>query len=1170
MALQAIPDRLIALTFDDGSKSDLYYVAPLLEQHGFGATFFINSGGGVEGGEQHYLSWEEIRRLHERGFDIGNHGRNHPNFAALSDSEALAEIVEVEEQCEAHGVPRPTIFGYPGGHHDRKTIAILEDRGYLFARRSDYPEYPLIPGGARGRAYDPTEDHPLLIPSALISGPNWELEDVEWAVAQARDGRITILTFHGVPDIHPHCSIAPDFFATSMKHLHEQGCTVVALRDLVNYVDPLRRPQDPYAPIAARFGVMPGDLKCDFADNPLGIDRAAPSLSWTNESSRRGQMQSAYQILAASSEESLARDEGDLWDSGKVASERSVGVIYAGEPLVSGQTCWWKVRCWNRPGNDGRNATSTFYNPEVIELMAREQASSYSEPARFEMGLLELDDWEGEWIGADPEISSPLLRKCFNIDRKTERARLYVCGLGYYELYANGERVGDHVLDPAPTSFGDEGEGFRDRALYVTYDVTDALKIGSNAIGVMLGNGWYSADVTPMSRSVYGEAPILRLQLNVEFADGDRLGIASDESWLVAAGPVTANDILHGETYDARREQGGWSTEDFDDSAWQQAVAVDAAPQLLRAQMLEPAKVVQTLCEPVRVPYADDGFAHNVDIFDFGQLICGWVRIRVSGPRGSRVVLKYAGALHLDHSLDVSTNLYAEQTDIYILSGEAVEVWEPRFALHGFRYVGITRWSAEQKLEGVDGRVVRTATPVSGEFSCSNELINRIHRNVWWTFAASLQGIPQDAPERYEKFGWLGDTGWVAEDYLYNFDTVRFWRKWLDDIVDVQRPDGNIPVVVPIHCGNKAVWRPWPDWKSTYPMLVWYLYDFYGDEAVLVEHYDGIKKLVDYFMTRHEGFVWNEGLGDHMEPDAAGISSFEPQQTPAALTTTAHCYLSCGIVAQIADILGNTKDTESYAVLARNIKSAFNNEFFDETTCQYAGGSQASNAVPLYMGLVPRGKESAVLHNLVEDIAKHDNHLTTGIIGTDALERALPAFGAADVMFDICTQTTQPSWGYQISQGATTVWETWEGKHQHSLNMKMFASTERFFYRDLAGIAPAEPGYRKIAFKPHVAGDLTWAKASVRTVRGNAAVDWRRTDGGLDMKVQVPCNSRAEIAVPKLGMSCATIKESGETVWEGDRYVAGVAGITSATQSDEHITFNAGGGRYRFQLTAES
>jgi peptidoglycan/xylan/chitin deacetylase (PgdA/CDA1 family) len=529
VTLKPIPDGLVVLTFDDGSKSDLYYVAPQLERYGFSVTFFINNAGGVEEGrEGDYLSWEEVRRLHERGFEIGNHGRSHPNFAALSRAEALAEIVWVEEQCGAHGVPRPRTLGYPGGHHDRKTVAILQERDYLFARRGDYPEFPLIPGGARGRAYDPERDHPLLIPSALISGPNWELEDVKWAAAQAREGKITIITFHGVPDIHPHCSIDPDRFTTYLNYLHERDCTVIALRDLVDYVDPARQPEDPYASIAERFGVMPTGLACDFADNPLGIDRTAPSLSWVIESSRRGQMQSAYQILAASSKDRLDRDEADLWDSGKVASEKSVGVTYDGVPLKSGEVCWWKVRCWNRPGKDGRYATPKFYNSEVIELMAREQAGSYSAPASFEMGLLELTEWEGEWIGADPVISSPLLRKGLDVAKDVSRARVYVCSLGYYELYINGERLGDHVLDPAPTNYSDEDGEFSDRALYVTYDVTDALQVGSNIIGVMLGNGWYSADVTPMSRTVFGEGPRLQLQLNVDFADGDRLTVASD------------------------------------------------------------------------------------------------------------------------------------------------------------------------------------------------------------------------------------------------------------------------------------------------------------------------------------------------------------------------------------------------------------------------------------------------------------------------------------------------------------------------------------------------------------------------------------------------------------------------------------------------------------------
>jgi len=696
--------------------------------------------------------------------------------------------------------------------------------------------------------------------------------------------------------------------------------------------------------------------------------------------------------------------------------------------------------------------------------------------------------------------------------------------------------------------------------LYVTHDVTHHLKAGGNAVGVMLGNGWYSSDNgNAPGRQPYADRPKLILQMNIEFTDGESVSIVTDDTWKASSGPITANDICNGEDYDARLEKPGWRSPDYDDTGWDKAEMADPPGGDLTSQMMEPSRVMEVI-KPVKILEVEE----NVYIYDFGQNFSGWARLRVSGPRGANVTLRHAGRLYDDHRLDARNNGGANQTDTYILKGEGVEVWEPRFALHSFRYVEVTGFPGAPTLESLEGCFVCSAVKTSGSFRCSNPLINQIHHNVRWTFMSSFQSIPQDAAERSERVGWLGDTGFVAEDYMYNFHDASFWSKWLDDISDSQKPDGDVPVVSPLHWRN--IYEEWPAWKSSYPLFVWYIYRYYDDERVLERHYDGLKKLVDFLGAFAEDYIVSRGLGDHMEPQTK-ISSFTPQHTPVSLTSTAYYYCDAWIQSQVAEILGKTGDAKRYSDLAENIKDAFNRKFLDEDTNQYATNSQTSNALPLYMGMVPEGREKAVAKNLVEDVMiNHNGHLSTGIIGTNALEQALPESGWANVMYEITTQTTFPSWGYEVMKGATTIWETFEYCSQHSLNMKMFASVEIFLYKCLAGISPASPGYSEIAIKPHIIDDLRDVSASIETVRGMTSSSWVKDGNGLHLDVTIPVNSQAEVSVPKMGLENVTIKESGEIVWEGDSYVGGVAGITGGSEDDKYVTFHVGSGSYSFEI----
>jgi len=688
-------------------------------------------------------------------------------------------------------------------------------------------------------------------------------------------------------------------------------------------------------------GISVSEMSCEYARNPLGIDTPQPRFSWILKSEKRGQMQSAYRILVASSADNLDSDMGDKWDSGKIDSGQSVNVPYQGKALSGGEKCFWKVRVWDKDG----------------------KAIAFSELATFEMGLMKKGEWQGRWIGTEKDISAPLLRKEFEVSKKIKQARVYISGLGWSELYINGKKVGDHVLDPAMTYYNKhKGLELDSRVLYVTYDVTDYLRKGRNAMGVLLGNGWYSNDGRLVGRWPWGDSPILLLQMNIEYTDGRMVSIITDKSWKTADGPITGNEICLGEHYDARLEKTGWNNLGYDDSDWDNAVFADwdnavwADPPRgkLVSQMMPAVKVMKTI-KPVNITQPADG----VYIYDFGQHFSGWTRLRVSGPRGTKVIIRHAGAVYDDGRLDTRHQLGAAQTDSYILKGEGVEVWEPRFTLHGFRYAEITGFPGTPKLENLEGRFARNSVEISGSFECSNPLLNQIHRNVCWTFMASFQGILQCAADRDERISWLGDPGFVAEDYIYNLNTALFWAKWLNDIKDSQMPNGDVPVATPLTSGEPYHrYHPWPCWKSTYPLFVWYLYQYYDDERILATHYDGIAKLVKFLGTLADNYIISDGLGDHMEADRdSGKSNFYPKHTPVSITSTGYYYFDTWILAQAAKILGKTDDYERYSTLAGKIKNAFNEKFLNKQTNQYATGSQTSNAMALHLGLVPEDRK---------------------------------------------------------------------------------------------------------------------------------------------------------------------------------------------------------------------
>ncbi len=900
----------------------------------------------------------------------------------------------------------------------------------------------------------------------------------------------------------------------------------------------------------------PCELTCEYAPNPLSMNTPQPRFGWLLESSQRGQSQSAYQILVASSEAQLQVDRGDNWNSGKVTADQSVNVVYAGGRLSSGERRWWKVRVWDQD----------------------DRASDYSAPATFAMGLLNESDWEGQWIGADREIASPLLRRAFDLGQPVQRASLYISGLGWYELYLNGQRVGDHALDPATSDY-------RQRILYVTYDVTDLLRSGANAVGVMLGNGWYCE---PGWEYQYGDSPRLRMQLNVELADGGKTSVISGTGWKAAGGPITRNDLYGGETYDARRERPGWATASFDDSQWGAAVLKDAPGGKMVAQVMPPIRVKKTL-QPVQVSEPQAG----VHVYDLGQLFGGWARLRLRGPRGTRVTIRYASQLLDDsglvdqlsgefthrHKSRLSDHEAGLETDCYILKGDPQgETYAPKFTYHPVRYVQVEGDGGPLTIEEAEGQVVFSDVDLAGGFECSNPLLNRIHELVHWTVTNGLFGIPLDCLHR-EHWAWT-DPATVVSSVYPRKHMPRFWSKWLDDIKDAQYDDGRVPDICPNYVQRGDVD---PAWGSNYPILLWYLYQYFDDERILEDHYPSIRKWVDYLTSVAENCIVREGhYGDHMLPgEAPGKEEFVSSETPPPLLWTGYYYRCAAIVSQVAERLGRTTEAKHYAGVAADIKEALNKEWLNPSTHQYASGSQTANLFPLALGIVPQANQAGVVQNIVQDIVeKWDGHLHTGNTGATCLIDTLTQHGQGEVLYNLVATRTYPGWGYMVEQGATTIWESWslESTVGSAESMIMWASIDEFFYNDLAGIKGPDyhgpgymtPGFREIHIEPHPLGDLEHAGACIKTVRGSISSHWRRADQSITLAVTIPVNCRARVSVPALELKHVVVTEGGEVIWQDSAYVAGVAGITSGSASADYVTFEVGSGDYCFALSGAS
>ncbi|MBN2308622.1 MAG: family 78 glycoside hydrolase catalytic domain [Candidatus Hydrogenedentes bacterium] len=1048
-------------------------------------------------------------------------------------------------------------------------------------------------------------------------------------------------------------------------------------------------------------------LRVEYRENPLGVDASQPRLSWILEGTGRNRRQSAYRILVASSIERLNADEGDLWDSGKVESNRTIHIEYGGVPLPSRTACVWKVRAWDESDRPG----------------------PFSEPARWTMGLLEPCDWHATWIGYDeplePEVRGPeplsldgyhwvttdepaepgstlafrtacpvpparplararlvaaaggqfrllingaevggsdgrfwawqrpvqfditaalkpgdnviaventfahcpapgliarlilefddgecvesgtddtwrvaiapdeswrlpgfgdsawpaariaakagegpwgtlrpapmeippcpYLRKPFTAAKPVRRATAYASALGLYELRLNGVKVGRDMFTPGWTDYAT-------RVLYQTYDVTELIERGENALGAVLGHGWYSGYLGwEPNRGHYGQHPRLLVQLEIEYADGSADVVVSDTSWRASHGPIIGGDLYMGEQHDARRERPGWDRPGYDASAWRPAAAAAPTDALLQAYPGVPVRAVmelapQSVSEPVPGTF----------VFDMGQNMVGWARLRVTGAPGDKVQLRFAEMLNPDGTVYVENLRGARCIDEHWLRGGAEEVCEPRFTFHGFRYVELTGYPGRPGPDAVTGIVAHSDTPPAGSFECSHPLINQLQCNIVWGQRGNFLEVPTDCPQRDERLGWMGDAQVFARTASFNMDTAAFFTKWMQDVVDGQSDSGGFPNVAPRAVVENDAAAAWGDAGIIVP---WTIYQCYGDTRMLERYYGPMQGWIEHLRARYPGLLWTTPVpgvgeyGDWLSNDA---------DTPKDVVVAAYFAYSTDLLARIAQVLGRWDDARRYARLFEEIKTAFVREYVDDDG-RIQGATQTCYVLALRFNLLPEELRAAAAAHLVEDIRARDGHLSTGFLGGAYLMPVLSDAGHTDVAYGLVQNESFPSWGYSIRHGATTIWERWDGWTEqkgfqdpgmNSFNHYAYGAVGEWLYRYVAGIDldPAAPAYERIVIRPRPGGGLTHARAEYESIRGRIFSSWQIQNGRFCLDVTIPANTVAAVHLPA---------SPPEAVTESGKPAAAADGVTCTASEGGAAVFQIGSGTYRFECPVE-
>ncbi len=853
-------------------------------------------------------------------------------------------------------------------------------------------------------------------------------------------------------------------------------------------------------------------LKCEYEVDPVGVDRPVPRLSWNLKSDSRGQRQTAYRILVASSLDELAKDAGDVWDSGKVVSDECIQIAYAGKPLQSSQRVFWKTQVWD----------------------ADDKPSEWSSHATWTMGLMNSDDWKASWIcgpgtaNANPRdlnafsYQSSLLRRQIEVKPELSRAIVNICGLGEYELSINGRRVGDSLFSPGWTKYDKT-------CLYDTFDVTKLIKQGKNVVGILLGNGMYNVRGGRYTKFLGSFGPQKAIcQLRLEYADGSTEFVGTDASWRFRPGPITFGCIYGGEDFDARRAEKGWDLPNFDDSAWAAAEKTEGPGGILKGfSHAAPPICVQETIKPIDVKKIRPG----VEVYDLGQNASYMPRLVVKGAAGDVVRVIPAELALKDGTVDRVSCGGGTAYWQYTLAGGESENWAPRFFYQGCRYLQVERTAAKKggalpTVEALEGAVVHSSAEPVGRFECSSELFNRIHTLVRRAQRSNMMSVLTDCPHR-EKLGWLEQYHLNGPSLRYEFDLNRLFVKCFGDMQDSQLQNGLIPDIAPEYVVFPDGFRDSPEWGSAFILAAWQQYEWAGDVDSLRDHYEAMKRYLGYLASRSKDGVVSHGLGDWYDigPRAPGPS----QLTPIPFTATAFYYIDAATMEKIARVLNKSEDAEGFAAQSQSIRKALNEKFL-RPDGQYASGSQCANAIALVTGVVPEDKREAVVEAIVRDVQSRGNSITAGDVGYRYLLRALADAGRSDVIFAMNNQSEKPGYGYQLKQGATTLTEAWDARREASQNHFMLGQIMEWFYHDLAGVGfdpKGGVGFKRIVIRPQPTGDLTWAKASYDSVRGKIISEWKITGEKLTLTIEIPPSATAEVYVPFKGDAGAIEFEEG-------------------------------------------
>lgn len=909
-------------------------------------------------------------------------------------------------------------------------------------------------------------------------------------------------------------------------------------------------------------------MRVEYTESPLAIGTAYPRFSWEVPLEGRNRRQSAYRILVATEAGLLVPGRADLWDSGRVESAHSVHVEYAGAPLRSNMDCSWCVQVWDENG----------------------KAGGFSAPASFGTALFDDRDWQAQWIGmgpvdeprfdpyamqqgdataglslaeADfpkmapelrgykPEMRAPQMRKAFVLDKPVKRARVFVCGLGLFELRLNGGKVGDDVLATPRTEF-------RKRICYFTYNITDRLAMGENVLGIILGNGWYNAQKKYWHWQApwYGE-PRALVQVDLEYADGSTGRVASDDTWQGDWSPIGLNCIYDGEDYDARLEQSGWDAPGFAADGWRQVNRVASPGGRLVSMDHAPNKVMQRF-SPAGVSEPQPGHF----VFDMGTVMTGWAALRIpQGRAGETVALKYSEMLFDTGMIRPKMTSGCRQAEHYIMKGAAGECYEPRFTYHGFRYVEVTGFPGRPDLDTLEACFVHSGVEQAGSFECGNELINKIHRCTLQSQRCNLQmGVPTDDTQREERLGWCGDAWSYAQESFYNLDTPRFWAKWIADFHDQQDEEsGLVGYICPL-----PGWGEDLVWSAAFILIPWWHYIHYGDRRILEASYPYMKKYLTYLertgrrtlpdlagrkpsdllfpqcelktrfpAAEDHGYLQHSWFADHLATHEGGSGMGNDQ--PRSMATAFYHY-DAVIMARIAETLGHADDARDFRALADKIKAAFNDRFFVADSAYYDIGCQSVQALAIAFGLVPETRRDRLIGYLNSSVNFRQRRITSGYAGTKWVVDAIAKSGRHDILWDRAIATDYPGWGYMLHDNKTTITENWNGGGSQC-HTTLGAAIDEWFYWGLAGIRPDEaaPGFEKIIIKPYLPPDLPWVNASVQTPRGVVVSNWRQDGATATLAITVPANSTACVFLPV--DHAADVTEQGIPVLKRDDVV---------------------------------